>query len=130
YPVLPTASRRQPHARRARGPAGTEAEGRAAFRPVVFDLAVVRLRRGSTTARGASIPQARESQVQSANRRVTLPVSVRQSPDRARCWWVRLIVENHGGPHYGIGYDFDFRQQLLAAQGYGDRVRAPTLFMH
>ena len=29
-----------------------------------------------------------------------------------------LIIENHGGPHIAIGYDFDFRQQLLAADGY------------
>lgn len=29
-----------------------------------------------------------------------------------------LVVNNHGGPHSAVGYSFDFKNQLLAANGY------------
>jgi dipeptidyl aminopeptidase/acylaminoacyl peptidase len=29
-----------------------------------------------------------------------------------------LVVNNHGGPHSAVGYGFDFKNQLLAANGY------------
>ena len=29
-----------------------------------------------------------------------------------------LVVNNHGGPHSAVGYNFDFKNQLLAANGY------------
>ena len=29
-----------------------------------------------------------------------------------------LVVSNHGGPHSADGYDFDFKSQFLAANGY------------
>jgi dipeptidyl aminopeptidase/acylaminoacyl peptidase len=29
-----------------------------------------------------------------------------------------LVVNNHGGPHAAVGYSFDFKNQLLAANGY------------
>lgn len=29
-----------------------------------------------------------------------------------------LVVNSHGGPHAAVGYNFDFKKQLFAAQGY------------
>ena len=29
-----------------------------------------------------------------------------------------LVVSNHGGPHSAVGYDFDFKSQYFAANGY------------
>jgi dipeptidyl aminopeptidase/acylaminoacyl peptidase len=29
-----------------------------------------------------------------------------------------LVVNNHGGPHSAVGYNFDFKNQFLAANGY------------
>jgi dipeptidyl aminopeptidase/acylaminoacyl peptidase len=29
-----------------------------------------------------------------------------------------MVVNNHGGPHSAVGYSFDFKNQLLAANGY------------